>query len=84
MPQLSRLFQALGVGYLGDLALGWLSIWLAPLTSDRTYNFYIAPGEWFVVPMNAPFVALLFWTSIFSALYFAASQIKGRLRMRMA
>lgn len=41
----------------------------------------MAPGEWFVDPMNAPFVALLFWTSVFGAAYFAASQVKGRLRM---
>jgi hypothetical protein len=78
MPQLSRLFQALGVGYLGDLALGWGSIWLAPLTADRTYRFYMAPGEWFVDPMNAPFVALLFWTAIFGAVYFAATQFRSR------
>lgn len=80
MPQLSRLFQALGVGYLGDLALGWTSVWLAPHTSDRTFRFYMAPGNLVADPMNAPFVALLFWTALFSAAYFAASQIKGRLR----
>lgn len=83
MPQLSRLFQALGVGYLGDLALGWTSVWLAPHTADRTFRFYMAPGEWFVDPLNAPFVALLFWTSLFAAAYFAVSRIKGR-RLRMA
>ena len=83
MPQLSRLIQALGVGYLGDLALGWTSIWLAPLTADRTYKFYMAPGEWFVDPMNAPFVALFFWTAIFGAAYFGFTQLKSR-RLRMA
>ena len=84
MPQLSRLFQALGVGYLGDLALGWTSVWLAPLTSDRTFRFYMAPGNWVADPLNAPFVALLFWTTVFSAVYVAASQVKGRLRMTYA
>jgi hypothetical protein len=63
--------------------LGWTSVWLAPITADRTFQFYMAPGEWFVDPTNAPFVALLFWTSVFGAVYFAASQIKGR-RLRMA
>lgn len=81
MPQLSRLFQALGVGYLGDLALGWTAVWLAPHTADRTFRFYMAPGAWVADPMNAPFVALLFWTLVFGAVYYAASQIKGRLRM---
>jgi hypothetical protein len=80
MPQLSRLFQALGVGYLGDLALGWTAIWLAPLTSDKTFRFYMAPGNWVADPLNAPFVALLFWTSLFGAAYFAGSQIKTRFR----
>ncbi len=80
MPQLSRLFQALGVGYLGDLALGWTAVWLAPMTADKTFRFYMAPGNWVASPLNAPFVALLFWTSLFGASYFAASQIKGRFR----
>ena len=80
MLQLSRLFQALGVGYLGDLVLGWTSVWLAPLTSDRTFRFYMAPGNWVADPLNAPFVALLFWTVVFSAAYFAVAQIKTRLR----
>jgi hypothetical protein len=39
MPQLVKLFQALGVGYLGDLALGWTAVWLAPHTADRTFQF---------------------------------------------
>ena len=80
MPQLSRLFQALGVGYLGDLALGWTSVWLAPVTADRTFRFYMAPGNLVADPLNAPFVALLFWTALFSAAYFAVGQIKTRLR----
>jgi hypothetical protein len=81
MPQLVKLFQAFGVGYLADLVLGWTAVWLAPLTSDRTFQFYMAPGEWFTSPTNAPFAALLFWTTIFGALYFAVTQIRARARM---
>lgn len=82
MPQLARLFQALGVGYLGDLALGWVSIWLAPLTSDKTYQFYMAPAGWVNDPMNAPFVALFFWTALFGAAYHLVSRSRGRLLAR--
>jgi hypothetical protein len=41
----------------------------------------MAPGEWFTTPMNAPFAALLFWTMVFGSVYFAATQIRARVRM---
>ena len=65
-----RLIYAVFAGYLADLMVGWMAVWLAPHTGDFTYRFYMAPGEWFVDPMKAPFVALLFWTSLFGAAYY--------------
>jgi len=70
MPQRLRLIYAIFAGYLADLMVGWMAIWLAPHTGDLTYRLYMAPGEWFVDPMKAPFVALLFWTSIFGAAWY--------------
>ena len=73
MSHRMRLIYAIFAGYLADLMIGWVAVWLAPHTGDLTYRFYMAPGEWFVDPMKAPFVALLFWTSLFgSAWYFLA------------
>ena len=50
-----RLIYALFAGYMADLMIGWVAVWLAPHTGDLTYRFYMAPGEWFVDPMKAPF-----------------------------
>lgn len=72
-----RIIYAVSGGYVADLVLGWTAVWLAPHTNDFTYRFYMAPGEWVVDPVNAPFVALLFWTAIFGAMcYFAAPMLK--------
>ncbi len=72
-----RLIYAVFVGYLADLMIGWVAVWLAPHTGDLTYRMYMAPGEWFVDPMKAPFVALLFWTTIFGmAWYFLAPKVR--------
>jgi hypothetical protein len=65
-----RLTYAVFVGYLADLMVGWTAVWLAPHTKDLTYKLYMAPGEWFVDPMKAPFVALLFWTTLFGVAWY--------------
>ena len=70
MSHRMRLIYAVFMGYLADLMIGWVAVWLAPLTGDVTYNFYMAPGELFVDPMKAPFVALVFWTTIFGAAWY--------------
>ena len=74
MSSRMRLIYAVFVGYLADLMLGWVAVWLGPSTGDLTYRFYMAPGEWFVDPMKAPFVALLFWTTIFGVVWYFLSQ----------
>lgn len=77
MSHRMRLIYAVFVGYLADLMVGWMAVWLAPHTDDFTYKFYMAPGEWFVDPMKAPFAALLFWTTIFGAMwYFVGPMLK--------
>jgi len=74
-----RLIYAVFAGYLADLTIGWVAVWLAPHTGDLTWRFYMAPGEWFVDPMKAPFVALLFWTTIFGvAWYYLAPLARSR------
>lgn len=70
MSHRTRLLYAVFAGYLADLLIGWTAVWLAPHTGDLTYRFYMAPGEWVVDPMKAPFVALLFWTTIFGAAWY--------------
>ena len=78
MSHRMRLLYAVAVGYLADLMIGWIAVWLAPHTGDVTYKVYMAPGEWFVDPMQAPFVALLFWTAIFGmAWYFLAPKARA-------
>ncbi len=80
MSHRMRLIYAVFVGYLADLMIGWMAVWLAPRTGDLTYKFYMAPGEWFVDPMKAPFVALLFWTTIFGAAWYFLNP-KARARV---
>lgn len=79
MSHRMRLIYALFAGYLADLMIGWAAVWLAPHTGDLTYRFYMAPGEWVVDPMKAPFVALLFWTTLFGAAwYYLAPLLRAR------
>jgi len=79
MSHRMRLIYALFAGYLADLMIGWTAVWLAPHTGDLTYRFYMAPGEWVVDPMKAPFVALLFWTTLFGAAwYYLAPVLRAR------
>jgi len=79
MSHRMRLIYAAFAGYLADFTFGWMAVWVAPRTDDFTYRFYMAPGEWFVDPMKAPFVALLFWTTIFGAAwYYIAPLMKTR------
>lgn len=80
MSSRMRLLYALFVGYLADFTIGWAAVWLAPHTSDLTYRFYMAPGEWVVDPMRAPFVALLFWTTVFGATWYYVSPLLSRSR----
>ena len=49
-------------------------------THDRTYQFYIAPGEWMVDPLRAPWAALLFWTALFAIAWY----VIGARRYRAA
>jgi hypothetical protein len=53
-------------------------MWLAPMTSDKTYRFYMAPAAWVNDPINAPFVALFFWTALFGAAYHLVSGARRR------
>mgnify|MGYP006267505905 FL=1 len=80
MSHRMRLLYALFVGYLADFTIGWAAVWLAPHTGDMTYRVYMAPGEWFVDPMKAPFVALLFWTTVFGAMWYLAMPLLQRTR----
>jgi hypothetical protein len=73
-----RFLYAIFVGYLADLMVGWVAVWLAPHTGDLSYRLYMAPGEWFVDPMKAPFVALFFWTSVFGAAWYLLAP-RGRV-----
>jgi len=75
MSHRMRLIYAAFAGYLADFTFGWMAVWLAPRTDDFTYRFYMAPGEWFVDPTKAPFVALLFWTTIFGAAWYYLSPL---------
>ncbi len=70
MSHRMRLLYALFVGYLADFTIGWAAVWLAPHTRDLSYQIYMAPGEWIVDPVRAPFVALLFWTMVFGAAWY--------------
>lgn len=77
-PGRTRLIYAVFAGYLCDWVFGWTMLWLGRFTHDRTYQFYIAPGEWFVDPLRAPYAALLFWSAIFgTAWYFLALKPKA-------
>lgn len=79
MSHRMRLIYAVFAGYLADLMIGWAAVLLAPHTNDVTYQIYMAPGEWFVDPMKAPFVALFFWTTLFGAAwYFLQPRIRHR------
>jgi len=65
-----RLLYAVGFGYLGDLVVGWLAMWLAPHTNDLTFRIYMGPAEWFVSPLKAPFLAMVMWTLVIGAAYY--------------
>jgi hypothetical protein len=45
MSHRTRLIYAIFAGYLADLMIGWVAVWLAPHTGDLTYRVYMAPGE---------------------------------------
>jgi hypothetical protein len=75
-----RIIYAVFGGYLCDWVFGWTMLYLGRFTHDRTYQFYIAPGEWMVDPLRAPWAALLFWTALFAIAWY----VIGARRYRAA
>jgi hypothetical protein len=73
-----RIIYAVFGGYLCDWVFGWSMLYLGRYTHDRTYQFYIAPGEWMVDPLRAPWAALLFWTAIFATAWYVVAARLGR------
>lgn len=73
-----RIIYAVFGGYLCDWVFGWTMLYLGRFTNDRTYQFYIAPGEWMVDPLRAPWAALLFWTAIFAVAWYVISARRHR------
>lgn len=73
-----RIIYAVFGGYLCDWVFGWSMLYLGRYTDDHAYQFYIAPGEWMVDPLRAPWAALLFWTALFAIAWYFLSPVVRR------